>query len=144
IISIPLLAVVGFAAYFYWSTQQFEVTGQVLYRNPIGVGPARGARVEVYNAKQKPHSGATRYSLLLLRQMDLHMSPDNYPRPQNQESQFTPLKLAPLGAMNWTWWEVERLNSCFYAAQVFRETLQKPEAIATTSTDMDGRYWLNL
>lgn len=144
---IPFIALIAFAAYYYyWSTQQFEVTGQVLFKNALGVQPVRGANVEVYDASVKPHLGVTRYALLLVRQSDLQMDPDSFKNGQGRESEkkLIPLNLAPLSAMNWTWWEVQRLRNCSYAAQVFQETLVNPAIIASTSTDMDGRYWLNL
>ena len=143
ITAIPVVALIVFAGYYYRNAQEFEVTGQVLYRNAIGIQPVRGAHVEVYDNRQQPKSVRSRYSLLLLRQFELRLSPEYYT--PNRDNELSALRLAPLSKMSWSQWESERLRNCSWATQVFLENLVSPmRVVATTSTDMDGRFWLKL
>jgi hypothetical protein len=137
-----LLAVTGFAVHYYRATQEFDVTGEVLYKNETKVRPVEGTRVLVYEDKGKPFPRNNRYSLLMEREVYLWMSPEI--RDPTKDIDLVPLNLAPLTKMDWTWWEIERLHNCSWAGRLFKEALQSPAVVATTSTDMSGRFWLKL
>jgi hypothetical protein len=139
-------AVVGFAMYYYRATQEFEITGELLYKNEEGdvpdVRPVAGARIEVLEDKGKGFSPNNRYGLLLMRRSELEIGPEDYD--SKVDTMLSPLKLAPLSRMNWGWWEGERLRNCEWASQLFKESQQTPAVYATTSTNVSGHFWLKL
>ncbi len=141
LVIVALLATTGLVVLYYRASQEFEVTGEVLYKNETRVRPVAGARVRVYEDKGKTFAQNNRYSLVLERQFYLSMSPKSDPK---RDIELAPLNLAPLSEMDWTWWEIERLHNCSWAGRVFKEALQPPAVVATTSTDMSGRFWLKL
>jgi hypothetical protein len=138
-------AAAGFAMYYYRATQEFEITGELLYKNEEGdlpdVRPVAGARIEVFEDKGKGLL-SSRYSLLLMRRTELEIGPgvDD----SKVDIMLSPLKLAPLSRMNWGWWEGERLRNCGWASQLFKESQQTPAVYATTNTNVSGHFWLKL
>jgi hypothetical protein len=138
---VAVLATTGFAAYYDRTSQEFEVTGEVLYKNETRVRPVAGARVQVYEDEGKPFPRNNRFSMVIEREIYLWMSPKSDPK---RDIELAPLNLAPLSEMDWAWWEIERLHNCSWAGRVFNEALQSPAVVATTSTDMSGRFWLKL
>ena len=151
---VALLAAASSAVYYYRASQEFEVTGEVLYKNEMRVRPVAGAFIQVLQERGSSTSPDARnaelsllrnnrYALLLMRQYSLNLNhPGLYDSARDVE--LAALRLAPLSKMDWTWWESERLRNCRWAAQVFSESLQSPLLVATTSTDMNGRFWLKL
>jgi len=140
---VALLVAAGFGLYFYRSTQEFNVTGQLLYKSESHMRTVGGARIQVYEDKGKSFPPKNRYSLLLMRQFELNiMGPESYD--SKWDAELAPLNLEPLAKMDWTWWESQRLRNCMWAGQVFTESLRRPAVVATTSTDLNGRFWLRL
>jgi hypothetical protein len=140
---VALLAATGFGLYFYRSTQEFEVTGQLLYKVETHVRPVAGAQIQVFEDKGAGIPLKSRYQLVLDKQFELVMwSPESYD--SKKDAEFARLNLPPLSGMDWTWWEIERLHNCSWAGLLFNEGLEPPQAVATTSTDMNGRFWLRL
>ncbi len=138
-----LLAATGFAVHYYRASQEFEVTGQLLYKSESHVRTVGGARIQVYEDKGKSFPPKNRYSLLLMRQFELNiMGPESYD--SKWDAELAPLNLEPLAKMDWTWWESQRLRNCMWAGQVFTESLRHRAVVATTSTDLNGRFWLRL
>ncbi len=137
-----LVAGLGLVLYYHRTSQTFEVTGEVLYKSETQVLPVAGARVEVFEDKVGTISSSSRYRLLLKRQLELKMSPEI--RDPKLDVEFAALNLAPLGKMDWRWWETERLWSCRYASQFFVEGIGYPPLLARTSTDSGGHFWLEL
>ncbi len=141
-----LLAATGIGVYYYRASQEFEITGELLYKNARRVNPVRGARVSVYEDKEKSflllRGLPSKYKLLRDRQFYLQLGPATYD--PKHDFELAPLGLAALSRMNWTWWEVERLHNCSWAEAKFAEALQVPRLLANTSTDMSGHFWLKL
>ncbi|HTQ61132.1 MAG TPA: zinc ribbon domain-containing protein [Candidatus Solibacter sp.] len=133
------------AIHFYGASQEFEITGELLYKleeaDTPDVRPVAGARIEVFEDKGKGFLNS-RYSLLLVRRSELEMGPGVYD--SKVDIMLSPLKLAPLSRMNWGWWEGERLRNCGWASQLFKESQQTPAVYATTNTNVSGHFWLKL
>lgn len=137
-------AAVVFAIYNYRSTQEFEITGELLYKNEQSdvpdVRPVAGARIEVFEAKGT-RSDWRKYQLLLWRQGRLRMGRYH----TGDDTTFAALDFVPLSKIDsWSWWEIERLKSCRWAGQVFRGALRSEIPIMTTYTNMSGHFWLKL
>ncbi|SRR5258707_1364958 len=151
--SLPVAAMLvlgGIAVYYYRANREFEIIGELLYRNEKGVHAIAGATVDVLHEKSASisrvanSSGANiRYPQLLDRELSLKL---NYPGfyDASKDTRFAKLQLAPLSKMDWTWWEIERLQSCYWGPQLFAEALNSPVSVATTSTDTSGHFWLKL
>ena len=142
LVIVVLLAAGSFAVYYYRASEEFEVTGELLYKNELRARPIIGAQIRVFERRGKGLSPNSRYQLLLSRQSQLRLWPEGY-NTQN-DVEFAPLGLDPLSKMDWTWWEGQRLFSCGHSEQLFREGLRYPAVIASTSTDMNGHFWLKL
>ena len=154
---VGLLAGIGVSLYYLRAGQEFEVTGELLYKNERKVSPVRGAQVRVYedrgksllfDSKAQSSQGRqlprlSQYWLLQDREFELRLSsPATYD--SKHDAELAPLGLAALSKMDWTWWEIERLHNCSWAERKFTESLQGPFLVASTSTDMSGHFWLKL
>lgn len=140
----------GFAIYFYRASQEFEVTGDLLYNNEGDVRPVAGASIQVFEDTRRKPSPNSKYFLLLHRQLYLQLSPRFYDSAHDAE--LAPLErdqvgviLPRLSKLDWPQWESQRVGNCGFAQHFFEEDEGGPEAIvATTSTNMSGHFWLKL
>ncbi len=144
LVACVLSGAVGFAIYYYRATQEFEITGELLYKNENDVRPVAGAYVQVFEDARKARAQNGKYLLLLERQLYLSFSPESYS--PTHDAELTPLALNPLSKIRTDWfdWESERLSNCMYAERLFREELKNSLPVATTSTNRSGHFWLKL
>ena len=140
---VATLALSGFGFYHHWTTEEFEITGQLLFKNESKVTPIPGAHIRAFRKPRNASLLHSRYSLLTMRQFELLVSrPGMYDK--KVDAELAPLNLAPLSVMDWTWWEVQRLHNCMYAESLFSESLRNPPEVADTSTDTTGHFWLRI
>lgn len=140
--TVIVLAALGFAVYYNRASQEFDVSGQLLYKNDSHVRPVAGARIQVFEDKGAGIPPDSRYQLFLTRQLELQMFPEI--RDPKLDTRFLTLGLSPLGKMDWGWWETERLWGCRYAAQFFAERVGNQVTQLRTSSDSTGHFWLKL
>ena len=141
---VAAFAISGFAAYYYRhrAAQEFEVTGELLYKHENKVRPVAAAYIEVF--QDKGRTSDKKYRLLLWRQTLLRMADPQRYNPRD-DSDFTELDLVPPSEIySWSSWEIERLKGCSHAGQLFSEALRSRIPIATAHTDSNGHFCLKL
>lgn len=144
-----LLAAVGLAIYFYRASQEFEITGELLYKNENRmVRPVGGARIEVFENKKRGSSRPSKYLLLLKRQFYLNLPPEYYdPKADAQLAPLQGVLFPPLSKvqLDWSYWESQRVGNCGSAQRFFEEDQGGPSVIVTTTyTNTGGLFWLKL